>query len=205
VHNFESHDNRLAIEALSSGFWMNNALAVCRTGSNIAIKDARNLEGNGFVWYDTGVSHILTNTTFRNCGYRSDNFSQYDQSPDRGCGDDVYAGCRDDSSVFGFLTHSDEFTPEIMQATSGITFENCGRRFKFSFEQLDSVSGRAQNWLDVDGSASGLGEPTLMVSGLFSVKDWWGVDDEGTELKAYIFENINILQTLKSFDCSYCR
>jgi hypothetical protein len=88
-------------------------------------------------------------------------------------------GCRDDSSVFGFLTHSDEFTPEIMQATSNIRFNNCGRRFKFSNDQLDSVSGRAQNWVDVDGTVSGFGVPTLIGSGLYSVKDWWGVDNEG--------------------------
>jgi hypothetical protein len=180
VHNFEAHDSRLAIEALSSGFWLNKALVVCRTGEMLGFKSAHRLEGSGFVWYDTGQSHILTGVTFQNCGYRSNNFSQYDNSTSRGCGNDVQMGCRDSSSTFGFLTHSDQFTPEVMQATSGIKFINCGRRFKFSNNQLDSVSGRGQNWLDMDGSASGLGVPTLMGSGLFSAKDWWGVDDDGT-------------------------
>lgn len=121
----------------------------------------------------------MTRTTFRNCGYRSDKFNQYDKSPTRGCADNPQNGCNPDSSTFGFLTHSDEFTPEVMQGSKEIKFDNCGRRFRFSNEQLDSVSGRGQNWLDTDGSVSGLGEPTLIGSGLNSVKDWWGVDDEG--------------------------
>lgn len=69
-----------------------------------------------------------------------------------------------------------------MQGTRYITFDNCGRRFKFSQNELDSVSARGQNWLDVDGTVSGLGEATLIGSGLDSAKNWWGVDDEGRYL-----------------------
>ena len=84
--------------------------------------------------------------------------------------------------MFGFLTHSDQFTPEIMQATRGIHFEDCGRRFRMvdfkTNNQVPTVSGRNQNWLDVDGSVSGLNEPTLIGSGLPSAGLWWKVDDE---------------------------
>lgn len=66
-----------------------------------------------------------------------------------------------------------------MQGTKAIAFQNCGRRFRFSNEALDSVSGRAQNWLDTDGTVSGSGKPTLIGSGLWSSKDWWGVDPNG--------------------------
>jgi hypothetical protein len=70
-----------------------------------------------------------------------------------------------------------------MQGTNGIAFENCGRRFylrDFRGDNLpDTVSGRGQNWIDVDGSASGLDEPTLIVSGLTSVASWLEIDSDG--------------------------
>ena len=123
----------------------------------------------------------MTNSTFRNCGSRLSQFNQYDSSPTRGCGDDPETGCRY-GTVFGFVTHSDQFNPEIMQATKDITFDNCGRRF--SLENwlpdgaLTSVSGRTQNWFDVDGSVSGLNEPTIIGSGLADAGLWWDVDNE---------------------------
>jgi hypothetical protein len=164
--------------------WLDNALVVCRSGESLGFRKANKLSANGFVWYDTGQSHIMSRTTFRNCGYRSDKYNQYDTSLLRGCGDEPEYGCSSSSSVFGFLTHSDEFTPEVMQATKDIKFENCGRRFRFSNEALDSVSGRGQNWWDSDGTVSGLGKPTLIGSGLWSVRNWWGVDANGTKKHA---------------------
>ena len=67
-----------------------------------------------------------------------------------------------------------------MQATSGITYQDCGRRFKLSDyadnNAISSVSGRNQNWNDVDGTASGLNEPTIIGSGLTDAGHWWNVD-----------------------------
>jgi hypothetical protein len=69
-----------------------------------------------------------------------------------------------------------------MQATRGITYENCGRRFKLNDyadnNVISSVSGRTQNWRDVDGTASGLGEPTIIGSGLTDAGHWWRVEDD---------------------------
>jgi hypothetical protein len=84
-------------------------------------------------------------------------------------------GCRSDSSTFGFLTHSDQFNPELMQATKNITLQDLGRRFRFSRVDIETVSGRSQNWLDTDGSVSGLNEPVLIGSGLQSAGMWWRV------------------------------
>lgn len=65
-----------------------------------------------------------------------------------------------------------------MQGTRDILFEKCGRRFSLkNWQDKDTVSGRQQNWIDVDGTASGLGEPTLMVSGVEPAADWWQVDE----------------------------
>lgn len=88
-------------------------------------------------------------------------------------------GCRYDSTVFGFLTHSDQFNPEIMQATKNITMKNVGRRFRFSRTDIETVSGRTQNWLDADGTVSGWNEPTLIGSGLPSAASWWRIGKPG--------------------------
>lgn len=183
VIGFESHDNGLSLEALEAGFYVSNMLAVCRTGEDLGFpteeaQGYRVLKARGFVWYDTWQEHIITDSTFRSCGYNTD---QNDDFGRGGCDESTpnNNGCDSSSAVFGFLTHSDEFNPEIMQATRGLTFENCGRRFRFSHEDRDSVSGRSQNWLDADGTASNMpGQPILIGSGLDSVIDWWKVDDQ---------------------------
>ena len=150
-------------------------LVVCRTGESLYLPFQRAdwMRGSGFVWYDTGQEHIITDSTFRNCGFRSDEFNQYDTSPTRGCDGNPYNGCDDDSSTFGFLTHSDQFNPEIMQGTRNITLDNVGRRFRFTVTRAETVSGLSQNWFDVDGSVTGTGVPTFMVSGFKSAGRWW--------------------------------
>lgn len=64
-----------------------------------------------------------------------------------------------------------------MQATSGLVFDNIGRKFRFSRTDIDTVSGRTQNWFDADGSTSGFNEPTLIGSGLSSAGLWWTVGE----------------------------
>ncbi len=141
------------------------------------------LHGNGFFWYDTYQNHIMTNTEFRNCGYRSVLYDQYDNSTTRGCGDSTANGCSSDSTTYGFLAHSDEFVPQIMQGTKNITFTNCGRRFylyNFNGDSApETVSGRSQNWLDADGSVTGLHVPSIIGSGKNGSQGWWQVEDEG--------------------------
>ena len=116
-----------------------------------------------YVADDTNQEHIITTATFRNCGARkSTNF--YDSSSNRGCSTNSFNGCTSSSSVWGFITHSDEHTPEVMQATTSITYEDCGTRFRLydyaDQNVISSVSSRTQNWMDLDGTASGLNVPT---------------------------------------------
>lgn len=77
------------------------------------------------------MEHILTSVTFKNCGARqADNHYDTD-NPARGCDPDSDDhGCASDATVWGFVTHSDQHTPEIMQATRNVTYEDCGRRFR---------------------------------------------------------------------------
>eukprot|EP00934_Nitzschia_sp_Nitz4_P002604 Nitzschia sp. Nitz4//scaffold396_size11502//5699//11254//NITZ4_009037-RA/size11502-snap-gene-0.7-mRNA-1//-1//CDS//3329550271//2594//frame0 len=178
VHGYESHDSGMAFETLAGGFWVDNMHVVCRTGETLALplQRADFMQADGLYWYDTGQEHIMTNLYFKNCGFRSEALNQYDTSPTRGCENSAYNGCADDSTVFGFLTHSDSRNPEIMQATRNVTFDDVGRRFRHSVTSYETVSGRIQNWYDVDGSASGLNEPTFMGSGFSSAGLWWNVD-----------------------------
>jgi hypothetical protein len=112
VRGFECHDCALSIEALESGFWIDNMLVTCRTGEPMNLPPgglANGFGGNGFVWYDTGQEHIITQSTFRNCGSIVGG---------NGCdANNASTGCRSGSSVFGFLTHSSQFNPEIMQVS----------------------------------------------------------------------------------------
>jgi len=182
ITNFEAHDVELGMEALESGFGIDNLLVECRSGESWAMPGTPNqVNANGFFWYDTGQEHIITNAKFRNCGSRS-NYDFYDTSPTRGCNTNSDNGCKAGSTVWGLLTHSDQHTPEIMQATRNITYEDCGRRFKLydykNNNSPSSVSGRNQNWLDTDGSASGLNEPTIIGSGLSDAGKWWDVEPD---------------------------
>ncbi len=111
VLGFECHDCGLSIEALEAGFWIDNLLVTCRTGEPLNLPPkgrANSMGGNGFAWYDTDQEHIITRSTFRNCG------SIVGSS---GCDSDASIGCHPDSSVFSFLTHSSQFNPEIMQVS----------------------------------------------------------------------------------------
>jgi len=65
-----------------------------------------------------------------------------------------------------------------MQATRNIKFEDVGRRFAFTWQSPTTISGRLQNWLDLDGTVSGLGEPTLIGSGFSDAGLWWKVDND---------------------------
>lgn len=177
VIDYECHDLGLALEALAAGFWIDKMHVTCRTGEVLSLpaQNAHYIQGDGIYWYDTGQEHILTDSLFRNCGYRSDSYDQYDTSPSRGCDSNPYNGCSSDSTVFGFLTHSDQHNPEVMQATRNITFDDVGRRFRFSVTSFETVSGRIQNWYDVDGTATGLDEPVYMGSGYDGAGLWWNV------------------------------
>jgi hypothetical protein len=111
VLGFECHDCGLSIAALEAGFWIDNMLVTCRTGEPLNLPPggyANSIAGNGFGWYDTGQEHIITRSTFRNCGSIVGS---------NGCGSNASTGCQSGSSVFSFLTHSSEFNSEIMQVS----------------------------------------------------------------------------------------
>ena len=85
------------------------------------------------------------------------------------------------------LTHSDQFVPDMMQATTRISYEGMAAassadskyRIGVTVNNTDpSVSLLLQNWLDADGSASGRGKPTLL--GSIRSNRWWQYDSNCT-------------------------
>ena len=74
-----------------------------------------------------------------------------------------------------------------MQATKGIRYVDCGRRFRMKNFVTDyggsltngmssTVSERIASWLDVDGTTSGRGVATIMGSMEAEAGDWWRID-----------------------------
>ena len=111
VLGYECHDCGLSLEALEAGFWIDNMLASCRSGEPISFPagaSANMMAADGFGWYDTGQEHIITRSTFRNCGALTGG---------TGCDSNPLTGCTTASSVFFFLTHSSQYNPEIMQVS----------------------------------------------------------------------------------------
>ena len=200
---FESHDLALAASMLGEG-WMHHALVRCRTGAPLVVPcevggsgcdsavALAEMPGSGFAWYDTGQAHVVSEVTFRNCGVSTSGGAQRSSSEiSDGCGDGV-RGCHAHSSVWAMLTHSDQFVPEHMQATMGIQYQACGRRFRFTDFVVDggghhfngmlsTVAARHANWHDADGTASHRAghpaAPTILGSGVTDAGEWWQLDD----------------------------
>jgi hypothetical protein len=162
--NFEVHDCALSTNVFGE-VWIDNMLVECRSnhvptylsGCNIShLPEWHYWDCNprdnawwrafgGFQFYDTAQSHLVTNTKFKNC-----------QSVDEV---HCYSGTCD-ISIFTYLTHSDQFTPGLMQMTNNIQYENVdvNHILEPSTDEFTkiTVSGRASNWIDGDGSVTGL-------------------------------------------------
>ena len=139
LRGIEAHDVGVAASILGYGY-ITGLLARCRTGAALPVpcgscdRDATlrgGMAANGFVWYDTGQAHIVTDAHFYRCGAASGDGGGDDSG---GCG----GTCLDTSAVWGFLTHSDEHVPEAMQATAQISYEQSGVTFRFVNHVTDS-------------------------------------------------------------------
>lgn len=199
IINADAHDLGLSFSILGHGF-IRNAYVRCRTGAPLALpagsSSAVGMSGNGFAWYDTNQAHIVVNTTFHSCGLRT--ASGQGSGTTDGCSDDASDGsaggarCHRLSSVWSLLGHSDEHVPEFMQASKGIRYVSCGRRFRMQNFVTDhggsltngmssTVSMRIASWYDADGTASGRGTstspaPTIIGSRVAEAGEWWRLD-----------------------------
>jgi hypothetical protein len=216
IVRFEIHDTGLAMNVFGE-VWIDQLLMECRSSSHLPTflsgcpgADVNNRNrwisasprdyiywqgGSGFQWYDVGQRHILTNSTFRNC--RNDwQYCIYSSSSSAKCSG---------SSVFLALTHSDQFVPELMQATKEIRYENCNTPFRFTTPVSSTspltISGRLQSWLDVDGTASGLNVPTQLGSMLAG--NWWKMNANCVNTTVYWACPITPLDSAGSIYISY--
>lgn len=199
IVRLELHDVSLSMNVFGK-VWIDDMLMECRTQNNrptwfngcpAATTDgvapsysACNIRDltffntfGGFQWYDVGQMHILTNSTFRNC-----------QNTWGSCVYGPSAHVCSNVAVFTSLTHSDQFVPEIMQVTHGVTYENVTDLWRYSTKLTDptglTVSGRLQGWYDSDGSASRIGVRAMIGSNRSN--EWWKYNSGCTvEIEAY--------------------
>lgn len=174
---FEVHDVQLSTNVFGQ-VWIDQMLVNCRT-QNVPTylsgctnptqwwtcnqRDQAFFRGfSGFQFYDTGQSHMVTNSKFSNC-----------QSATPTC-----IGGKCSVSVFQYLTHSDQFTPALMQLTKNITYNNVDTNFlavpSTKAATQITVSGRDASWLDEDGTVTGhfRGEK-VNIGSSWSGPDWW--------------------------------
>ncbi|KAJ3232656.1 Fibrocystin-L [Chytriomyces hyalinus] len=175
ILRYEGHDCGISANVFGQ-VWLDNMLSICRTqntdiplfgGCNstkyweCSYRDRNYASGfYGFQWYDTEQNHIITNSKFRNCSNAwKPAITPYSTT----------------MAVWSFLTHSDQFVPGIMQATKNISYENVNNSqiWAFSNPKRITVSGRLQNWLDTDGSASL--SPGRTIMGSDWANDWWNL------------------------------
>ncbi|KAH9259577.1 hypothetical protein BASA81_001999 [Batrachochytrium salamandrivorans] len=136
----------------------------CASGSCASRDRAFFQSFNGFSWYDVYQNHIMTKTEFRNCNPK--------QVP---CPLRYKPDCSG-SRIFTMLTHSNQFVPEVMQATREISYTNYDDNtlVSFSVTGQDTVSSRLSNWLDMDGSVfPGSFTNEAVILGSSTANEWW--------------------------------
>lgn len=131
----------------------------------------------GWQWYDVGQRHIITDSTFRNCRADWNGPCVYNEE---------YNSCSG-NSIWQMLTHSDQYVPEVMQATRNIKYENVNvpRLVKFTTALTDplgnTIAGRLANWFDADGSVYADYIPALkgkpVQLGSTWANQWWRLNE----------------------------
>lgn len=120
-------------------------------------------------WYDTAMNTAITDGTIRSC----------DPSTWPRC----RGKCRDKSTIFQLLAHSDQFLPEFMSITAGIRYENDANVLDHLAEfnkrnPRGTISGRFGGWLD-DGSSCLRPEwDAAIIGSNQDAGEWWRIDDE---------------------------
>jgi len=194
---FEVHDVGLSTNVFGQ-VWVDQMLVNCRSGHLPTYLSGCNITGTshtacnardttwwtsaqGFRFYDTGQSHLVSNSIFQNCKPLKPTCASY---PGTGCtGTPPSFGVK----VWTYLTHSDQFTPGLMQQTKNISYVNVDVNSIIATttnERYVTVSGKAANWIDNDGTIV----PTLtkykgsMVNiGSNWTNDWWKFSSNCTE------------------------
>jgi hypothetical protein len=166
----EVHDCMKAANVFGTA-WITNMLVTGRTprsmpssGSGTGSMETAFKRSSVVVFqsYDTGQSHILSDVLFRNVTPTSGVKGQY-------------------VLPWQMLTHSDQFTPDVMIAAKKIQYDPpvFDNRLLITVtvntsESTPTVSHRMQSWLDVDGTFSQSSGPSQI--GSLRGGWWWKLD-----------------------------
>ncbi|KAM9952753.1 hypothetical protein ACTFIR_007808 [Dictyostelium discoideum] len=154
VVGLEAYDS-MRPASLFGAAWLSNAIVDGQTGNILSKSQSYNRQG--FQFYDTYVTTILSHITFRN----------FIQNPTS-----VYPD--DDNVVIIALTFSDLYKPQFISSTINITLENILPAQIIGHKIVpDSGSSRFFNFIDWDGSLVGTNVPTIVGSH----EKWWSYDD----------------------------
>ncbi|GAM17885.1 hypothetical protein SAMD00019534_010600 [Acytostelium subglobosum LB1] len=154
INGYESHDNQISGTVFGSA-WLNNAIV--NAFSDNPVDQRRDqyygtTKRQGFQFYDTVTHTVITNINFRNF--------QHDASA---------STPEEDNAVIVSMTHSDQFKPQQISATKGITFTNVQMSQRIGHYVRETGSSRYFNFIDWDGSIVGESTPQIVGSSL----SWW--------------------------------
>ncbi|MBL8911875.1 MAG: hypothetical protein JNM17_14375, partial [Archangium sp.] len=138
VVNFESYDNEL-LGALFGSASIQSAVVVASSQNTQHFGWLQTGYYRGFQFYDTGTQTVLSDVVFRNF-------------------QPVTPGMCNNCNNCALLTmvHSDEFTPQNMNATQRLYFDAVHESVRFCSSNTGTLASRNFNLYDSDGSATRL-------------------------------------------------
>ncbi|MBS2033044.1 MAG: G8 domain-containing protein [Deltaproteobacteria bacterium] len=157
--NFESYDTPLMAQVFGAASIRS---AIYQLTPNLAWLQ-RYSPYHGFRFYDTGTQTILSDVLFRHLHAQ----------PDAG------TSLSDNDCAFFTTVHSDEYTPQRMNVTANIFYDDVDDAQRFCNDDTGTLSSRNFNLVDEDGSATRLASDGLpagrrLVGSAYS--DTWKVD-----------------------------
>lgn len=158
VHNCRSQNILVRFQGCNS-----TSASSCNVRDSTFFRDF-----SGFQFYDTGQSHLVTNTIFQNC------YPNHQNCVNNQC----------TLRIWQYLTHSDQFTPGLMQMTKNISYVNCNTSFLLQASSTPAngkrtVSGRDANWYDADGTVTSyFPGREVNIGSTWPGQDWWRFNDQ---------------------------
>jgi hypothetical protein len=139
VVNLEAWDDDIMAIVFGSAS-IRSALVAGETGNtrNLGYR-AQSWYRHGFQFYDTDTQTILRDVVFRN--FHSDPYPGLQRS--------------DNNCALFSMTHSDQYTPQRMNAVAGIHFAAVDDAQRICHDDKGTLSSRNFNFFDADGSATG--------------------------------------------------
>ena len=144
VVNVEAWDNGMLAQLFGSAS-IQSGVVVAQTGNSLAVDRPLSALQRGFRFYDTRTQTILRDVVFR--GFHHDPNVETWSDPQK----------EFDRCALLSMTHSDQFTPQQMNAVAGLHFVDVDHAQRLCISDRGTLASRNFNVLDTDGSLSRTG------------------------------------------------